>query len=135
MTAERFTVEDRPAESRYVLLDHEASAVVDSIEADAASGASTAPDPVIGEEQYLDVLGDSGRTERVLIHTGVDDGYAGQGLASFLVRTVVDDVIARGFAIVPVCPYVRAWLPKHPEYAAHVVPRRPGHLAAIRARG
>jgi len=134
MTRERFTVEDRPAESRYVLLDHEAPDGSDAVVAAASPADSTVSARVIGEEQYVDVAGVTGGTERVLIHTGVSEEYAGQGLASLLVRAVVDDVIARGFAIVPVCPYVRAWLPKHPEYAAHVVARRPEHLAAVRDR-
>src|SRR5205823_1986431 len=102
MTDERFEVQSRLAESRYVLIDHEAA------------------DLVVGEEDYVDVeAADS--VQRVLFHTGVSDDYSGQGLASVLVRAVVEDVIAHGYTIVPVCPYVAAWLPKHPEYADHVL--------------
>lgn len=114
MTDERFTVQDLPAESRYVLID---------------LGDDGAQSIEIGEESYVDV-GD----ERVLFHTGVSDAYSGQGLASTLVRAVVDDSIAAGKSIVPVCPYVVAWLSKHPEYRGHVVERRGDHIAAIRAR-
>lgn len=114
MTDERFVVRDLPDESRYVLLDR---------------GDDGTQAKEIGEESYVDV-GD----ERVLFHTGVSDEYGGQGLASQLVRAVVDDVVAGGMSIVPVCPYVVAWLPKHPEYAEHVVERRGEHVAAIKAR-
>lgn len=114
MSAERFRVQDVPAESRYVLID---------------SGEDGAGSSVIGEESYVDV-GD----DRVLYHTGVSDDYAGQGLASKLVRAVVDDVVAAGKRIVPVCPYVAAWMPKHPEYDAHVVTRRPEHIAAVKGQ-
>lgn len=114
MTAERFEVRDVPGESRYVLLDH---------------GDDGSPVTEIGEESYVDV-GD----DRVLFHTGVSDDYAGQGLASKLVRAVVDDIIASGRRIVPVCPYVVAWLPKHPEYQQHVVERRSEHVAAVKTQ-
>lgn len=113
MTDERFEVRHRPDESRYVLVDREAG----------DGGA------VIGEEGYVDV-----GTERVLFHTLVAEEYGGQGLASRLVRHVVDDVVAQGLSIVPVCPYVAAWLPRHPEYAEHVVQPTPEHLRAIGAR-
>lgn len=116
MTQDRFDVQDHPTQSRYVLIDH---------------GESGADDAEIGEESYLDV---DGKNERILFHTGVSDEYAGQGLASILVRAVVDDVIAAGSAIVPVCPYVAAWLRKHPEYAEHVVQPTAEHLDALRAR-
>lgn len=115
MTEERFQVRHEPDRSRYALLDHD-----------------RAGDQVIGEEDYADVAADGG-TQRVLYHTVVSDDYAGQGLASVLVRAAVEDTIAAGHAIVPVCPYVKAWLPKHPEYAAHVVNPRPEHLRAVPA--
>ncbi|HWD80168.1 MAG TPA: GNAT family N-acetyltransferase [Kribbella sp.] len=115
MTDERFEVQSRPAESRYVLIDHEAA------------------DRVVGEEDYVDVEAADG-VQRVLFHTGVSDDYSGQGLASVLVRAVVEDVIAQGYTIVPVCPYVAAWLPKHPEYADHVLKPHPQHLRAVAAR-
>ena len=102
------TVIDRPEELRYVLLDG---------------------DTEIGEESYVDTDG-----ERIVFHTFVSEDYAGQGLASQLVRAVVDDIVERGMKVVPVCPYVKAWLPKHPEYAAHVVAPTRAHLRAIAAR-
>lgn len=114
MTEERFIVRHLPDESRYVLTDR---------------GDDGTQSTEIGEESYVDV-GD----ERVLFHTGVSDEYGGQGLGSTLVRAVVEDVIAAGKSIVPVCPYVVAWLPRHPEYQQHVVERRSEHGDAIRAR-
>lgn len=118
MTQERFAVEDRPEESRYVLIDR---------------GEDGSEAGVIGEESYVDVEGDHG-TERVFFHTGVSDEYSGQGLASVLVGAAVEQVIAAGSAVVPVCPYVVAWVKKHPEFAEHVVPAGPGHLRAVSER-
>lgn len=56
----------------------------------------------------------------VLVHTEVDDAYGGRGLASRLVRAVLDAARAAGLPIVPRCPYVRHWLGSHPEYLADV---------------
>lgn len=114
MTDERFEIRDVPDESRYVLIDR---------------GDDGTQAREIGEESYVDVGSD-----RVLHHTEVSAEYGGQGLASTLVRAAVDDVVAAGKGIVPVCEYVAGWLPRHPEYADHVVARRPEHDAALRAR-
>ena len=116
MTENRFTVADRPDEARYVLLD------------EAADGGPA----VIGEESYVDVPGEDDAVQRVLYHTGVSEDYAGQGLASVLVRAAVEDVIATGRRVVPVCPYVKNWLKKHPEHDRHVDRPRDAHLRAVR---
>ena len=42
--------------------------------------------------------------------------------------------IAEGFEIVAVCPYVKGWVKKHPEYQEHVVPTTPDHLQALDRR-
>lgn len=112
MTDDRFEVRHEPERSRYVLLDGEAE---------------------IGEERYLDVE-DADRPERILHHTLVTEEYEGQGLASRLVREVVEDTIAAGRAVVPVCPYVARWVTKHPEYAEHVVEPTPEHYRELKAR-
>src|SRR5579885_2483365 len=44
--------------------------------------------------------------QRVFYHTEVDDAYAGQGLASRLVREALTESRGQGKRIVPVCPYV-----------------------------
>lgn len=121
MPEQRFHVEHLTEQSRYVLLDR-----------GAAEASPMSTDLEIGEESYLDFAAPGG-TERILFHTGVAEKYGGQGLASVLVRAVVEDTIAAGLHVVPVCPYVAAWLPKHPEYAAHVVQPRSEHLRALRA--
>ncbi|WP_138444906.1 GNAT family N-acetyltransferase [Sinomonas susongensis] len=54
-------------------------------------------------------------------HTEVDEGYSGLGLASRLVGFALDDVRAKGARIRPYCPYVRAFLRRHPEYRDLVV--------------
>jgi uncharacterized protein len=49
-------------------------------------------------------------------HTEIDETCSGQGLAGKLVRTALDDVAARGLAVLPFCPFVRGWIIKNPGY-------------------
>lgn len=49
-------------------------------------------------------------------HTEISPEYEGQGLASTLIRHALDDMRARGMTVVPRCPFVRAFIEKHPEY-------------------
>jgi predicted GNAT family acetyltransferase len=60
-----------------------------------------------------------------LVHTGTMPGYEGRGVASALVRFALDDARRRGLRIIPICPYVRSYLERHPEDADIVVPPRP----------
>lgn len=49
-------------------------------------------------------------------HTEIEPAFEGQGLASRLVTGALDDIRARGLRIKVTCPYILAWLPKHPDY-------------------
>ena len=51
----------------------------------------------------------------VLIHTEVDSAFEGHGLGAKLVKFALDDIRGRGLKLVPVCPFVRAYLQRHPE--------------------
>jgi uncharacterized protein len=54
-----------------------------------------------------------------LVHTEVDPKR--QGLGSELVKGALDDMRERGLNVVPVCPFVIAYIRRHPEYADLVV--------------
>ena len=56
-----------------------------------------------------------------LVHTDVDPALEGRGLGSVLVKGALDDLRGRGLRVVPVCPFVRAYLHRHPEDADGVV--------------
>ncbi len=58
----------------------------------------------------------------VFIHTKVDPAYEGRGIGSRLVRWELDDVRRRGLKVVPVCPFVRAFIRRHDEYADLLLP-------------
>jgi uncharacterized protein len=85
------TVSDNPAELRYEAL---------------------AGDELLGEIRY--------RTEPglvVLVHTDVAPSAEGTGVGSLLVKGALDDIRARGLRVVPVCPFVAAYIRRHPDYA------------------
>lgn len=50
-------------------------------------------------------------------HTEIDPAFEGQGLGSTLVRSALDDVREAGERkVLPLCPFVKGWMAKHPEY-------------------
>ena len=51
-----------------------------------------------------------------MIHTEVEPEWEGHGLASELVRGALDDVRAHGLKVRPLCPFVAAYIKRHPEY-------------------
>ena len=52
----------------------------------------------------------------ILVHTEIDGAFDGRGLGSRLAREVLDDVRSKGGAVVPLCPFIRGWIERHPEY-------------------
>jgi predicted GNAT family acetyltransferase len=56
----------------------------------------------------------------VLVHTEVDEAYAGQGLGAQLAKFALDDAQARGVKVSPLCPFVAKYIDKHPEYRVTV---------------
>jgi predicted GNAT family acetyltransferase len=54
---------------------------------------------------------------RVLVHAEIQPEYEGRGLGSTLARGALDDVRTRGLRMVPSCPFIAAYLRRHPEYA------------------
>ncbi|MDZ4372641.1 MAG: GNAT family N-acetyltransferase [Phenylobacterium sp.] len=64
----------------------------------------------------------------MITETLVPQRLEGQGYASRLAKHVIADAKARGLVILPVCPYVSAYLQKHPEHADVVHPTYRGIL-------
>jgi predicted GNAT family acetyltransferase len=87
---ESVTVRDNPTELRYELL---------------------LDDDVVGEIQYRRAAG-----VVALIHTEVDPSLEGEGLGARLVAAALDDIRARGLHVVPICPFVRSYIRRHPDY-------------------
>ncbi|MAP93793.1 MAG: GNAT family N-acetyltransferase [Ponticaulis sp.] len=56
-------------------------------------------------------------TERIIIdHTGVPRELGGRGIGVKLVEQGVLDARAKGLKIVPLCPFAKAQIEKHPEW-------------------
>ncbi|MBU1286891.1 MAG: N-acetyltransferase [Alphaproteobacteria bacterium] len=90
MTDITITLEDGPTGGRYV-------AVVDGHEA----------------EMTFSKAG----TSRIIIdHTAVPKALAGQGVGVALVKRGVEDARKNGVKIIPLCPYAKAQIEKHPEW-------------------
>ena len=92
----QLTVADNPEQHRYEVTDEDGS--------------------VLGFSAYRrdgDVV--------VFTHTEVDDSLEGKGVGSTLVRGALDDVRAAGLSVRPLCPFVKAYIDRHPEYADLVV--------------
>ncbi|MGH3761867.1 GNAT family N-acetyltransferase [Actinophytocola sp.] len=73
-------------------------------------------DELAGFAQYHD----SGNRV-VFTHSEVDDAYAGQGLGKVLAGGALDDAVARDKVIVPLCPFIAAYLKKNIDrYRGHI---------------
>jgi uncharacterized protein len=55
------------------------------------------------------------RTRLVALHTEVPPEFGGQGIASALVRRVLDDARAAGHTVTPRCPLFASHFQRHPE--------------------
>ncbi|OFI37662.1 GNAT family N-acetyltransferase [Arthrobacter sp. SW1] len=99
-------------------------------------------DRVIGKAAYKDYDGGAAASapeggdareprERIFYHTVVNEEYGGQGLAGKLATEALNQTVAAGLKIVPVCAFIKKFVVKHPEYEAHVVKPTPAHLGFL----
>jgi len=65
------------------------------------------------------------RDRIALIHTEVQPAFEGQGIGAALVRFALDDARRRGLRVIPICPYVKRYLERHPEHRDIVVGMSP----------
>ena len=56
----------------------------------------------------------------VFTHTVVPKAIEGRGVASKLIKAALDSARDRGLRVVPLCPFVKAYIERHPEYQALV---------------
>jgi predicted GNAT family acetyltransferase len=57
----------------------------------------------------------------VLVHTEVPVELEGRGIGGRLVTAALDRAAREGLTVVPLCPFARGWLERHPEAASKVV--------------
>lgn len=52
----------------------------------------------------------------VFTHTEVAEAAEGRGIGGRLAQGALDAVRASGQGVVPLCPFIRAWIRRHPDY-------------------
>ncbi|HEX9039204.1 MAG TPA: GNAT family N-acetyltransferase [Ktedonobacterales bacterium] len=58
-----------------------------------------------------------------LLHTEVPPRLEGRGIAGALARFALEAARAQGLMVIPSCPYVAAYIRRHPDYLPLVEPR------------
>lgn len=58
----------------------------------------------------------AGATRIIIDHTGVPDALRGKGAGQALVKRAVEDARAASIKIIPLCPFAKAQIEKHPEW-------------------
>ncbi|MFD7838209.1 GNAT family N-acetyltransferase [Streptomyces sp. NPDC059761] len=53
----------------------------------------------------------------VAVHTIVEPGHEGRGIAGDLVKAFYGIAAAEGVPVVPLCPYAASWAGRHPDQA------------------
>ena len=51
------------------------------------------------------------------VHTEVPPELGGKGIGSILIKGALDQVRAAGLKVIAQCPFVKAYIDKHPDYA------------------
>lgn len=76
------------------------------------------------KKYYAMIDGHEGRAEytetgdgtRIFHHTFVDPALRGRGVAETVVRHALDETRREGHRYAATCPYVQAFIKRHPEY-------------------
>jgi predicted GNAT family acetyltransferase len=63
-----------------------------------------------------------------LVHTEVPEALEGHGIAAQLARFALDDARSRHLLVIPLCPYVAAYIARHPAYLDLVPPEEQRRL-------
>ena len=93
------TVSDRPEAKRFV---------------------AHADGELVGYIEYIPLPG-----KIIATHTEVLEQYQGQGMGSEIIAGMVAQLRADGRLLQPLCPYVTAWLRRHPNESDVVDPASP----------
>ena len=53
----------------------------------------------------------------IFTHTEISPEFEGRGFGSRLAAGALDDVRSRGLLVTPLCPFIAAYIERHPAYA------------------
>ena len=59
----------------------------------------------------------------IFTHTEVPKAMEGRGVAGKLIKTALETARNESYQVVPLCPFVAAYIKRHPEYRDLVMPR------------
>jgi hypothetical protein len=71
---------------------------------------------IVGHIEYRDAA-----DARMLTHTEVNPDLEGQGVGSALVKFALEDIETRRLYLVPMCPFVAAYVQRHRDAYARLV--------------
>jgi hypothetical protein len=115
---------DEALEETFPASDPPANTVETGIHVDVGDAAGAVVDNRDESRFELTVGGDTAilvyertPTSLVLVHTDVPASLRGRHLADALARTAIARAHAEGLRVVAVCPFVKAFLRKHPDPA------------------
>ncbi|GAB3332361.1 GNAT family N-acetyltransferase [Micromonospora halotolerans] len=84
-------------------------------------------DAIVGDREVAGLTYNVAGDDRlVLLATSVIPEFRKQGIATELIRRVLDDVRAQGRTVTIMCPIVRTFIDHNPEYAGLIDPEHPG---------
>jgi uncharacterized protein len=72
---------------------------------------------ITADGQLAELLYRRNGNRLVLIHTEVPAQLEGRGIGGALVAAAVDRAARDGMTLVPLCPFARSWLERHPDVA------------------
>ena len=109
---------DEKADTNIAVVNEEKSQVYTAIVGDTAVGGVT-----------YSRVGD----RLVLQAAAVYPEFRGQGIATEMIRQVLDDVRSHGEKVTNLCPIVRTFVDKHPQYEDVIDPKNPGVVSRRRS--
>ena len=84
-------------------------------------------DAIVGDREVAGLTYNVAGDDRlVLLATSVVPEFRKQGIATELIRRVLDDVRVQGKTVTVMCPIVRTFIDHNPEYADLIDPEHPG---------
>lgn len=78
-------------------------------------------DGAVAFEDYDYFTTDKGEKGIAYTHTEVPKELGGRGIAGYLVKHILDWAEDNNLKVKPICPYVKSYIDKHPEYQANSV--------------
>jgi predicted GNAT family acetyltransferase len=107
-----------------VLDDHHVSGVDFQVVKDEENGIYEA---IVGDREVAGLTYQVAGDDRlVLLATAVFPEFRKRGIATELIRRVLDDARAQGKTVTIMCPVVRTFIEHNPEYADLIDPKHPG---------